>query len=112
MLQKLEDAHRHAATLQAHAFALPPVALVFLVLVLFLLLLQWDWVRWRERALKVRQVRVVVRGGLRERESAKRELNERNTKGPHIRLDGVWRTLYPFGLLQSQQRQRTSGNPR
>jgi hypothetical protein len=102
VLQQLEDAHRHAPALQRHALAFPPVLLG---------LVSARARRWqadrrgatgRERALKVREVRVVV-GGLREGEAAEGELDEGYAEGPDVGLDGVLRALYALGLRTGQR---------
>ena len=53
VLRQFEDAHSHAATMQAHVLALPSIPLALLAL-FYLIPLQLHWLSWRERALKVR----------------------------------------------------------
>jgi len=106
VLQQLQDAHRHPSALQADTLALPLVLLRFLLLrparsqettIRNVVQRQGSHRRRRECPFQIR-VRVIVGVALRKREATKRDLDQRDTKGPDVGLDGVLRALYPFRL--------------
>src|SRR3954453_6502028 len=99
MLQQLQNAHGHAATLQTDAMT-PALSLL-----LVLRLARWlladvpagTGSAGGEGSFEVGQVRV-VRGRFGERESTESQFDDRNAQRPYIRFDGVLSALYAFGL--------------